>query len=79
MTRANVQNGQQNNMVNCPLFSRKITRKKLCRDLIGPYKKRRKGKEPLELKSATMIDLVTGWFEILQYSDKKSMTIKNLV
>ena len=26
-----------------------------------------------------MIDTVTGWFEVTQYRDKKSMTITNLV
>ena len=26
-----------------------------------------------------MIDPVTGWFEVTQYRDKKSMTIANLV
>ena len=26
-----------------------------------------------------MIDPVTGWFEVAQYSDKKAMTIANLV
>ena len=52
---------------------------KLCVDLIGPYKIRRKGKEPLILKALTVIDPVTGWFEVMQYRDKKSMTIANLV
>ena len=51
----------------------------LCVDLIGPYKIRRKGKEPLILKALTMIDPVTGWFEVMQYRDKKAMTIANLV
>ena len=36
---------------------------KLCVDLIGPYKIRIKGKEPLILKAVTMIHPVTGWFE----------------
>ena len=52
---------------------------KLCVDLIGPYKIRRKVKEPLILKADTMIDPVTRWFEVTQYRDKKAMTIKNLV
>ena len=52
---------------------------KLCVDLIGPYKICRKQKEPLISKSVTMIDPVTRWFEVTQYSDKKSMTIANLV
>ena len=52
---------------------------KLCVDIIGPYKIRRKWKETLILKSVTMIDPVTGWFEVTQYRDKKEMTIANLV
>ena len=51
----------------------------LCVDLIGPYKIRRKGKEPLILKSITMIDPVTGWFGVTQYRDNKAMTIANLL
>ena len=50
---------------------------KICVDLIGPYKIRRKWKEPI--KSVTTIDLVTMWFEKTQYSDNKAMTIVNLV
>ena len=43
---------------------------KICVDLIGPYVIRRKGKkENLHLKSITMIDTVTGWFEVLRYDD----------
>ena len=52
---------------------------KLYVDLIGPYKIRIKGMEPLILKYVTIIDPVTGWFEITQYNDKKEMTIVNLV
>ena len=52
---------------------------KLYVDIIGPYKIRRKGKEPLILKSVTMVNPVTGWCEVTQYSDKKAMTIANLV
>ena len=52
---------------------------KLCVDIIGPYKIRRKGKEPLILKSVTMIDPGTGWFEMTQYRNKKAMTIAYLV
>ena len=46
---------------------------------MGPYKIRRKGKEPLILKAVTVIDTVTRWFEITQYNDKKEMTVENLV
>ena len=52
---------------------------KLYFNLIGPYKMLRKCKEPLILKSVTMIDPVTKRFEITQYSDKKSIMIDNLV
>ena len=52
---------------------------KLYLDLIGPYKIRRKGKDPLILKTVTTIDPVTGWFELAQYSNKKAMTIANFV
>ena len=37
---------------------------KLCVDIIGSYKIRIKGREPLILKDVTMIDPVTRWFEI---------------
>ena len=39
-----------------------------------------KGKEiKLNLKSVSMIDLITVWFEITQYGDKISISIENLV
>ena len=46
---------------------------------MGPINYVVKGKNPLILKAVTMIDPVTRWFEITQYSDKKAMTIANLV
>ena len=52
---------------------------KLCVDLIGPYKIRRKGKKDLVCRCVTMIDPATGWFEIQQYDDKKSITVANIV
>ena len=52
---------------------------RLCVDLIGPYKIERIGQEDLELKAVTMIDPATSWFEIVQYDDKKSMTVANIV
>ena len=52
---------------------------KLCVELIGPYKISKKGKDPLILKSVTVIDPVTGWFEVTQYNDKKEMTVTNLI
>ena len=51
----------------------------LCVDLIGPYTVERKGKKPLQLQAVTMIDPATGWFEIIEYPDKRSITIANLV
>ena len=40
-------------------------RKKLCVDIIGPYVIwKKEQKENLNIKSFTMIDPVTGWFEI---------------
>ena len=52
---------------------------RLCVDLIGPYTIERVGQENLELKAVTMIDPATSWFEIVQYDDKKSMTVANIV
>jgi hypothetical protein len=43
---------------------------KMCIDLIGPYRIRRKGKTDLICKCVTIIDPATGWFEIHQYEDK---------
>jgi transposase InsO family protein/exonuclease VII small subunit len=51
---------------------------KMCIDLIGPYKIRRKGRKDLVCKCVTMIDPATGWFEIHQYDDKRSMTVANI-
>ena len=52
----------------------------LCVDLIGPYVIIRKGeKENLHIKALTMIDHLTGWFEIGQYEDKITISIANLV
>ena len=33
----------------------------------------------LHLKDVTMIDPVTGWFEVAQYDNKKAINIVNLV
>jgi Integrase zinc binding domain len=52
---------------------------KLCVDLVGPYKIRRKGEKELICKCVTMIDPATGWFEIQQYDDKQSITVANIV
>jgi transposase InsO family protein len=52
---------------------------KLCVDLIGPYKIRRKGKKFIICRCVTMIDPATGWFEIHEYEDKKSITVANIV
>ena len=77
MMYTNIQSSQQK----CGKLPAKLEEEtpwnKLCVDLIGPYKMCRKG--PLILKAVTMIDPVTGWFEVRQYSNKKAMTITNLV
>ena len=52
---------------------------KLFVDLIVPYKIHRKGKETLILKSVTVIDPITRWFEVTQNNNKKLMTIADLV
>jgi hypothetical protein len=54
---------------------------RLCVDLIGPYnvKSNVKGVKIPPLKCITMIDPATGWFEIKQYDDKKSITVTNIV
>ena len=52
---------------------------KLCVDLIGPYKIRRKGQDDLTCKCVTMIDPATGWFELHQFDDKRAITIANIV
>jgi len=54
---------------------------RLCVDLIGPYKVKSnvKGVKIPPLKCVTMIDPATGWFEIKQYEDKKSITVANIV
>jgi hypothetical protein len=54
---------------------------RLCVNLIGPYniKSNVKGVKMPPLKCVTMIDPATGWFEIKQYDDKKSITVANIV
>ena len=51
---------------------------KMCIDLIGPYKIRRKGQPDLICKCVTMIDPATGWFEIHQIDDKQAITVANV-
>ena len=49
-------------------------------DLILHYVIQRNGKKQnLDLKAVTIINPVTGWFEIAQYEDKRSISIENLV
>ena len=51
---------------------------KQCVNIIVSYNICRKGKYPLILKSVTIIYPVTGWFEVMQYSDKKrALLIRN--
>ena len=47
----------------------------LCVDLIGPYKIKRKSKKDLKLWCLTMIDPVTGWFEMAQIKDKTAAQV----
>ena len=62
------------------MLAEKITRNKICVDLIRTYVTRRKGKEyNLHLKAVMMIDPVTIWFEIAKYEDKREISISNLV
>ena len=49
-------------------------------DVIETYIIRHKGrKENLHLKAVTMIDPVTGWFEVVRCDDKRAITMANLV
>ena len=49
-------------------------------DLIGTYVIRREEKkEYLNIKDDTMINPVTGWFEITKWDDKCMISIVNLV
>jgi hypothetical protein len=50
----------------------------MCIDLIGPYTIRRKGNNDLICNCVIMIDPATGWFEIHQYDDKRSITVANI-
>ena len=57
-----------------------IPRNKLFVDLIRIFGMRVKGhKYTLNLKTVTIIDPVTGWFEVTQYTDKIVVSIENLV
>jgi hypothetical protein len=58
-----------------------MTWDRLCINLIGPYniKSNIKGVKIPPLKCVTMINQATGWFEIKQYDDKKSITVTNIV
>jgi hypothetical protein len=50
----------------------------LCVDLIGPYKITRKGKKDLTLWCLTMIDPVTGWFEMAQIENKTAANVADI-
>ncbi len=50
----------------------------LCVDLIGPYKIKRKGKKDLVLWCLTMIDPVTGWFEMAQIANKTAAEVADI-
>ena len=80
MTLANVKNDQiKNGKLPAKLYE-EIPWNKIYVVLIVPYLIRIKGKkENLHLKAITMINPVTGWFEIAQYDDSKAISITNLV
>jgi hypothetical protein len=50
----------------------------LCVDLIGPYKIRRKEKKGLKLWCLTIIDPVTGWFEMQQIPNKTAAKVTDI-
>ena len=53
---------------------------KICIDIIATNVIRRNyKKENLHIKAVTIIDPVTGWFEVVQYDDKIAITTANLV
>jgi hypothetical protein len=52
---------------------------RLCVDVIGPYTIKCKGSEPLPLWCITMIDPDTGWIEIIELTNKESITTANVV
>ena len=52
---------------------------KPCVDLIDLYKILIKEIVPIILKSVTMIDPVSRWFEIMKCNDKRAMMIEKLV
>ena len=80
VTHTNVQNAQQKTPLNHQLSfsSANTTEQTLCRFNM-PLKCVRKGKIQSLLKAVTLINTVTGWFEVTQYKDKQAMTIENLV
>ena len=51
----------------------------LCIDMIGPYNLNKKGSKPCMLWALTMIDLVTGWFEIATVDTKWADVIANVL
>jgi hypothetical protein len=50
----------------------------LCVDLIGRYKRGRKEKKDLKLWCLTMIDPVTGWFEMQQIPNKTAAEVADI-
>ena len=48
-------------------------------DIIGPYVIRTKGQKKLNLYSVIRIYPVKIWFKIMQYNDKRAISITNLV
>ena len=81
MTLANVKKWSNKKYSKSPSkLAEEIPWNKLCVDLIGPDVIRRKGKKDnLHIKSVTMINHVTGLFEVVWCDDKRAITIANLV
>ena len=79
MTCANIQTVNKKNGKLPANLAKETTQEKLCVDIIGSYIICIKGKETLILKFVTMIDPVTGWFEVTIDNYKKAMMIVSLV
>ena len=50
----------------------------LCVDLIGPYRIKRRGLKDLKLWCLTMIDPITGWFNMAQIATKTAAEVADI-
>ena len=62
-----------------PKEAESIPWKRLCVDLIGPYKITPKNSKEQKLWCVTMINPATNWFEIKQIKLKDAATVANMV